>query len=291
MPRLNQLLSDQVNNDRLDSSKKSIQAIPVFVISLARSPERRAAISSHLNAVGVAYKIVDAVDGNTLEPDYVRRLTGGRPIHIGAVGCYLSHLRVYQQMVDENVPVALILEDDAVLNPSVTELLRYGCKSLDFDYCFLDSDDHGERGTIFYDASTPIPVFKGYNAFYLSGGPHCTHAYLVTLSAAQKRLEHAAPITKSIDCYIHLPYTIRFAAIVKPKLAWVSEYSLQSFTSERNILSKGITFAFLRRFSWFYMIRDFIRLKPMRRYAELRRLVASGALPPGRKWRPLQSGS
>jgi len=61
-----------------------MQSIPVFVISLKRSPERRAAISDHLNRLEVEYTIVDAVDGKALDPDYAdkrwRPIPSGREV-------------------------------------------------------------------------------------------------------------------------------------------------------------------------------------------------------------------
>ncbi len=40
---------------------------PVFVVSLARSKERRADIARHLDLLKVDYKITDAVDGQALD--------------------------------------------------------------------------------------------------------------------------------------------------------------------------------------------------------------------------------
>lgn len=267
-----------------------MQPIPVFVISLKRSPERRAAISSHLDRLGIEYTVVDAVDGKDLDPDYVKSLSQGHPIHLGAVGCYLSHISIYERLVQENIPVALVLEDDAILRPKVMDLLRQGCRNLDFDYCFLDSDDRGESGSIFYDASDKNEIAQGFWAYGLSGGPHCTHAYLITLPAAKRRIEYAYPIVKPIDCYEHLPYQPRFLYIVKPKLAGVSQWSLESFTSARNMLADGIKFRSLRRVPGFYPIRDMLNMKSLKRHMELRGLIQQGKISADKRWRPIPSG-
>ena len=48
---------------------------PIFVISLARATERRADITRRLDAEGLQYEIVDAVDGRELNrADYADRL-------------------------------------------------------------------------------------------------------------------------------------------------------------------------------------------------------------------------
>lgn len=30
----------------------------------------------------------------------------------GAIGCYLSHIRIYKKIVEDNIPYAIIFEDD-----------------------------------------------------------------------------------------------------------------------------------------------------------------------------------
>ena len=96
--------------------------LPIFVISLARAEGRRAAMRARLDKLGADYEIVDAVDGAALTPadygdnilrrDKFRRKFG-REILDGEIGCYLSHYRLWQRMVTEKIPSALVLEDDA----------------------------------------------------------------------------------------------------------------------------------------------------------------------------------
>lgn len=93
---------------------------PIFVLSLARAKARRAAMIKRLNDLGAQYEIVDGVDGETADPaiyesrlrqDIFRR-KWGRDMTLGEIGCYLSHYNLWQRMVDEKIPHALILEDD-----------------------------------------------------------------------------------------------------------------------------------------------------------------------------------
>lgn len=273
------------------SMNSNQQSIPVFVVSLARAQQRREEIRSHLDALGIEYRLMDAVDGREMsEADRAKVVAPGVSIHAGAIGCYLSHLNIYTAMLAEGLPLALVLEDDARLSPRAVGLLRQGFKSLDFDYCFLDSDDHNDRGPIYYDRDEAIQVADGVQAYRLSAGPQTTHAYLITLAGARKRMEHAFPIAKAIDLYDHLPYPIVFRAIVSPKLAWVSEHSLTSFTSTKADDPASLRFAWLRRHPLFYRVRDLIRLKQLRRSLEVRQMVRSGTLPEKGRWVPLPSG-
>lgn len=267
------------------------QRIPVFVISLARAGERRTRIRAHLDALGVQHRIVEAVDGRAMpEAERAALLAPGQNYQAGVVGCYLSHLAVYQAVVDEQLPVALVLEDDARLSAKVLPLLQAGVPRPDFDYCWLDSDPHNDRGPVFYDRDAAVELAPGIRAHRLSAGPQTLHAYLISQEGARKRLGEAFPIVKPIDLYDHLSYPIRFSAIVKPKLAWVSEDSLTSFTSERRDDPGALSFASLRRGAWFYAVRDVIRMRGLRARRLVSRLVDSGQLPAGRRWAALPAG-
>ena len=267
------------------------QAICVFVVSLARAPERRAAICHHLEQLGVEYRLIDAVDGGTLATEYVASIVApGITMHPGAVGCYLSHLHIYEAMRDQNISLACVLEDDAHLDPRIVRLLRDGCDNTAFDYCFLDSDDHNEVGPIYYDADSGVALNNDFTAYTLSAGPQTTHAYMITKEAALKRLAHAYPLSEAIDIYTHLPYPIRFSSLVNPKGAWVSAHSMASFTSAKQDSAEQLSLRFFRRWPWFYRLRDTIRFKNFKRNLRIRELVQLGQLPAGHKWKALPSG-
>ena len=267
------------------------QRIPVLVISLARAAERREKIVQHLQALGVEFRIIEGVDGRALPAAQQQALLApGLTYHAGVLGCYLSHLAAYQTVVDEGMDAALVLEDDARLHPRVLPLLKQGCASLDFDYCFLDSDDHNDRGSVFYDLNEAVMLSPGIEAHALSAGPQTLHAYFVSQRGAGLRLQHALPMLKPIDIYDHLPYPIKFRSIVRPKLAWVSEESLVSFTSERSVEADSLLFASLRRSPWFYRIRDLLQLKMVRSLREVSVEKKAGRLSAGRSWKKLPAG-
>ncbi len=101
------------------------KTLKTFVINLDRSPDRWAKISEHLTNEGFDFERMPAVDGLRIENPSAharslsllilqRRLSGHE------IGCYLSHVKVWRKIVEEKIPVALVLEDDAVPIP--------GCK-------------------------------------------------------------------------------------------------------------------------------------------------------------------
>lgn len=264
--------------------------IPVFVISLLRAPQRRASIEAHLRSMGLDYEIVDAVDGALMpDLDRDRLLAPGVSYAAGVVGCYLSHIRVYEEVVKRSIPVALVLEDDARLNPALVRALREGAIARDYDFCLLDCDDVSEDIPVFYDPDTRKWLAPGFPIYEPSVGPALLHAYLITAMGARKRLEFAWPIRKPIDIYHHLPYRPDMRVCVQPKGAWVSEHSRQSFTSTRNDTSP-LRFRFLRRFPLFFELRDLLKLRALKGRFTALRMTREGLLPSGRRWRPLPSG-
>lgn len=108
---------------------------PVFVINLERDVERRSHMQRLLNNLDIDAEFIPAVDGTKLT-DADKAMYNetqalkiyGSPMLPTEIGCYLSHYRLLQRIVRDNIPFALILEDDLDISPSlpatVTELLH-----------------------------------------------------------------------------------------------------------------------------------------------------------------------
>ncbi len=97
--------------------------ISVWLISLERDVARRAAMAAQLDAMGLAYKWFPGIDGRAREaelraradPDAYRRNMGADLLP-GKLGCYASHVAVWEAVVAGDRPAALILEDDVVFH-------------------------------------------------------------------------------------------------------------------------------------------------------------------------------
>ena len=110
----------------------------VYVINLKRGVKRRERISQRLRELGVAYEIIEAVDGVELsehdKSNAVRRFTFwchvGRGVLDGEIGCALSHASIYKRFIEEqgrvgaeSMPCICILEDDAIVDDRFLETL------------------------------------------------------------------------------------------------------------------------------------------------------------------------
>ncbi|XP_046657992.1 glycosyltransferase 25 family member-like [Daphnia pulicaria] len=95
----------------------------IFLINLERRPERRQRMEWSLNQLGLQHKLINAVDGKSLNDSYVASLgirmlpNFADPYHhramtMGEIGCFLSHYAIWQEIVDRQLSSSIIFEDD-----------------------------------------------------------------------------------------------------------------------------------------------------------------------------------
>jgi glycosyl transferase family 25 len=174
-----------------------------YVINLARSPERRAHITSELRKTKVDYEIITGVDGGdldlndraTIDPSLFTRSSWPA----GMAGCALSHLRIYQKMVADGLDTALVLEDDVTLPPDLGSLADAlagrlaGAELVLLNYDSKDTCKMSREGAVELPSSRrlvlPIDVRQ----------PGSSAAYLITQEAAKRMSESVLPVRVSPD--------------------------------------------------------------------------------------------
>lgn len=104
--------------------------IAVYVINLDISTERLDLFKSQLDAFGIAFERVAAVDGRHLDLATVTELDVdrataymGRNLVGGELGCYYSHLAAASRFLASDAQYGLVLEDDALLRCNLKNLL------------------------------------------------------------------------------------------------------------------------------------------------------------------------
>ncbi len=107
-----------------------MQTIPIYIISLRRTPERRLQIQRQFDAYNLKYQVIEAVDAYNLQEAELKVLDIENPHQSGdtnplsALGCLLSHIKFYDQVIQNNHKIACVLEDDAQLLPSFLDVLN-----------------------------------------------------------------------------------------------------------------------------------------------------------------------
>ena len=172
---------------------------PAFLINLDRHSDRLAAAQARLAQAGVNATRVAAVDGAALSPSERRAavarvhaiLARGRLYTPGQIGCALSHHAIYRRMIDENIPAALVFEDDVLLTPEFPASLA-AAKTL------LDAD---RRQVFLFSDGTYPPLPGDGRAFARATDGDCSEAYLITLPAARELLRVNSPMVVTLDSW------------------------------------------------------------------------------------------
>ena len=177
--------------------------IPVYVISLTRALDRRADITRRLNAAGIDYEIIDAVDGNQLDLSTLKnrlrqdkfRAKYDRDMKRGEIGCFLSHYNLWQRIVKEQTPFALVLEDDAEWDDDFFATVRDVLQSKYYwNVVHLTKKPNAWRINSVLETVGNNRKLARYK--YPMGG---AVAYLIDLDGAKKLLPHCSEITALVD--------------------------------------------------------------------------------------------
>ena len=182
-------------------SKPADASLPVFAISLARATDRRASISRHLDATGVPYEIIDAVDGSALDLTELSdrlspekfRIKYGRKFSPGEIGCYLSHYNLWRRIVEQGIDCAIVLEDDAVLDEDFFEVTSR-LINLDWQWGLVLLSSHDRK----FDRVL-CEVCNGRRLVRHKRRAWGAAAYVIRRSAAEKLLTYCHEIRAGID--------------------------------------------------------------------------------------------
>ncbi|WP_268011221.1 glycosyltransferase family 25 protein [Aeromonas veronii] len=180
--------------------------IPIFVISLLRSHERREAIEKQMARLGLSFTFFDAVDGKLLNDNDLSKVDlklakvfCGHSLSLGEVGCALSHIRLYEMMVKNNIDKAIILEDDIHLHMHFKNVVEGAIKKSSSDIIFIH---HGKAKQWPWARKLP----EGYRlSRYLrpskksNRGIISTAGYILNLAGARKLLKCAYPVRMPSD--------------------------------------------------------------------------------------------
>ena len=173
--------------------------LPVWLINLDRATARRAAMEERLARLGLPYTRLPGVDGraeearllaNTDVPAFERNM--GRKVLIGGIGCYHSHLAVWEAFLATGKPVALVLEDDVVFHDDFLDAVRLGLRAgAHWDFLKLNC------------IRAKLPVCQGlvgpYRLNAYVGPATGTGAYLITRETAAKLLPAMRRVTRATD--------------------------------------------------------------------------------------------
>ncbi len=180
--------------------------VPVFVISLKRSVDRRAMLTKQMKHLDIKFNFFEAVDGRSLNDIDLRVVDFplaknfcGHDLSMAEVGCALSHIRLYEMIVAKKIERCIILEDDIHLHMHFKSIVESIIQSNQADIVFLH---HGKAK--YWPLLKSLP--EGYRlALYMTPSKKSKRAiisaagYMLTLAGAKKLLEIAYPLRMPAD--------------------------------------------------------------------------------------------
>ncbi|XP_027239905.2 inactive glycosyltransferase 25 family member 3 isoform X2 [Cricetulus griseus] len=187
------MASDHVSRPLKKPSKMGFDE--VFVISLARRPQRRARMLSSLWEMEISAQVVDAVDGRTLNSSILKHLGvdllpgyqdpyTGRTLTKGEVGCFLSHYSIWEEVVVRGLARVVVFEDDVRFKDNFRRRLEQMMEDvvtqkLSWDLIYLGRKQVSPEEEV---------AVEGLPGLVVAGYSHWTLAYTLSLAGARKLL-------------------------------------------------------------------------------------------------------
>jgi len=176
----------------------------VFVINLARSPNRLASVSARLIAMDVPFERIEAVDGNTLSdniieqvsPARIVRKTYYRALSKGEIACSLSHRKAWKKIVDDGLDFAIVLEDDVILLDNFRQSLALiaGLPHGEWDFLKLYALKRGGKENIARQFEYQDCTLVTYNRFPLG-----FVGQAISRKGAESLIKHLRYVTEPAD--------------------------------------------------------------------------------------------
>ncbi len=179
-----------------------------LILHLERAEGRKAQVEDIIRKSPYPADIVDAVDGAALPPRELAAYQGAgalmRPaypfrLNPGEIGCFLSHRRAWQKILELGLEGALIVEDDAFMEPDVfLPALRLAEENIaDLGYVKFDTRPLAGPGRVACRSGSAAIVRPRVV-------PLRTSCQLVSRGAAERLLAASQRFDRPVDVFLQL---------------------------------------------------------------------------------------
>jgi glycosyl transferase family 25 len=224
---------DVINHKNRMAGKDAVNATgpPITVAPLAWPSEIKAAFAismrtqrwqgmqARLGSWANRVKLWNATNGNSISVRswIAQKKTVSTMLTRGQLGCYDSHVRLWRHIVKMEIPLTLIMEDDANVrhHPSTLDTMTRaleGTKKVkpDFDLLYLGRQRSND--------------ISRYNSLLVRPRGCCgLFAYILTLSGAKKLIQKCDPYRVPVDVLVGQLSDQGFlhCVAVTPRMCWV----------------------------------------------------------------------
>lgn len=216
-----------------------LKDLPIVCISLDRRTDRWKNVQAAAAVANLPVTRVSAVDASQFVAHkhpavslatahnifYKMRRSHYEIDAAGAIGCSLSHFKVWKQLLDSSAPAMIVFEDDVQIPPDLgLRLQKILAETPDeWDILQLQRTEYGKG----MNGCKPI---KGEEPWELCTSLMGTWSYIVTRRGAKRLLEKAYPIELHVDAY--MAYMARMGHC---KMIWHPLIDLAPFDSGSDI--------------------------------------------------------
>jgi len=196
----------------MPSKKSKLGFDEIYLVNLKRRPDRLKRMQACFEELGIAYKLIDAVDGKMLTKGYLEALDikqcanyrdpySGRDMTYGEIGCFMSHYKIWEDVVQNNHKKVIVFEDDIrfemyfkiSLSNLMVELSNAGVDNWDLIYL-------GRKRL----RKNLEPSVKGTQNLVWPSYSYWTLSYILSNSGAQKLLNQR-PLNRLVPVDEYLP--------------------------------------------------------------------------------------
>ena len=180
----------------------------IFVINMSGSRERWLNISSQLDALNLQYERIEGIDASRLSSEELSKHYSylknkklfPRPLLVGEIGCHISHITCWLEIVRQNLDFGVVLEDDAILSGRFSSAIKL-LQEHPFEWDFIRLQPETKNRILYSQKKFSEFSFNEY--IRTSGG---SLAYAVNIRTAKRLVFELSPFGCTADSNSHLYY-------------------------------------------------------------------------------------
>ena len=171
----------------------------IFIINMKPCESRWYEVQKRLKDLNISAERFEATIGKHLgEQELLKwycpkknKNSYHRNLTLGEIGCYISHMRVWEHIVTHSIPMCVILEDDIIIKSHLTNTIESAEKLKNWDFIKLSDS----RDLAFINTHPLESEFVLGNYFKVPNG---AQGYILSLEGAKKLLQRK-PFFRPVD--------------------------------------------------------------------------------------------
>lgn len=187
-----------------------------YIVNMLKDVGKKAAMEVQLAShPELDWQFWKAVEGRKLTPEQQSAMIlpmfkerYGKSASLPAAGCSLSHIGIYRDMVANDISHALILEDDARLQPNLHIEKIIDLLETEKPVAVLLTSD-------FWYTNTPISKIDSNHGIFTVYDGYMTSGYMINKAGAKLLLEHIYPVQYTADAWkIFIHFGLKLYGVV-----------------------------------------------------------------------------